>query len=238
MAYYAFLAMVPLMAVAVLSYGLFVDPETLARHAQAIAGALPQSAAELVTSQLEAVVETRSGAKGIGLVIALGLAIISARGAAGGMVTGLNIVFDVEEGRSFLRSNLVALAITLGAVIGLALVALSVTLTAALPGILAPLFGHALVFLAGFAGAAVLYRRAPARPTLGWGATVPGALLFAAGWLVATLAFTAYVSNFGNYNATYGSLGAVVILLTWFYASAYILLLGAEMSAVSAREQG
>ena len=236
MAYYAFLAMVPMMAVAVLSYGLFVDPQTVARHAAIITQNLPQSAAELINGQLEGVVETRSGAKGLGLVVALALAIISARGAAGGVITGLNIAFNVAEKRNFLRSNLLALGITVGAIVALALVAGAVTLTSALPCALAPILGHALIFAAGFGGAAILYRKAPANREASWRAIVPGAVLFALGWLLATVLFTVYVANFGNYNATYGSLGAVIILLTWFYASAYILLLGAELAAVGSAD--
>ena len=87
-------------------------------------------------------------------------------------------------------------------------------------------------------GAAALYRLAPHDGGLGFRAALPGATLFTLGWLAGTLAFGMYVANFGNYNATYGSLGAIVILLTWFYLSAFVLLLGAEFSAAGEDRAG
>ncbi len=227
-AYYAFLSFLPLVAAMVLSYGLFVDPETIARHSAQLAVTLPPSASELVLEQIEAVVETRAGAKGLGLVVAIALSLFGARLAAGSVITALNVAFDAEESRSFLKANLLALAITMGAVA-----------VSGLVGAAAALAGPAslvVVVLFAFAAAALTYRIVPNVPPPAWGATMRGAALFAIGWSIASAAFGFYAAQLGNYNATYGSLGAVVVFLTWLFLSAHVLLLGGHLAAASERK--
>lgn len=224
-AYYAFLSFVPLIAAMVLSYGLFAQPETIAAHIGQLARTLPPSASELVTDQIESVVETRAGAKGFGLAAALVLSIFAARVAAGSVITALNVAFGAEESRGFVKANLLALAITAGAVFAIGLV-----------GIATALAGPAsllVVAAAALLSAALAYRRVPNVEPAGWPAAFRGALLFAAGWTAASAAFAFYAANFGNYNATYGSLGAVVVLLTWLFLSAYVLVLGGFLTAAS-----
>ena len=246
-AFYAFLALVPLIASVVLIYGLVVDPETVARHIAALADMLPASAAELVGGQVESVAESNSGAQGLGLLLALAIALFGARNGAGSVVTALNIAYDEADERGFIRSNILALALTVAAALaGIGAVGVQ-TLIAALPDLIPEMPGglvflsnivsYALLFAFAAIGAALLYRIAPDRPMPGWRALMPGALLAAAGWTALTIGFGYYVANFGSYNATYGSLGAVVVLLTWLYLSAYILLLGAELNAAAERSR-
>lgn len=234
-AFYAFLAMVPLLAAIVLTYGLVADAQTVARHAQELAETLPRSAANLVTSQLDSVIETRKDTQGIGLLLALALSLFSARSAALAIITGMNIAFHADESRSFLRANLLALAITAGAVLALGLVAGA----SALSGMLREGFAGATSFLvvgaAGFGGAGLLYRIGPNRPAPLWKHIARGAALFATGWMIASAAFGFYAANFGSYNATYGSLGAVIVLMTWLFLSAFLLLFGAHFAAAGAR---
>jgi len=90
--------------------------------------------------------------------------------------------------------------------------------------------------LVGSAVAAALYRIGPDRRLTGWIWLTPGAALAGAGWTLATLGFGSYVAGFGHYNATYGSLSAVIVVLTWFYLSAFILLAGAELNAACERQ--
>ena len=226
--YYAFLAMVPLLAVCVLLYGLVATPEVVARDIDALGRGLPESAATLIGNQLRAVTEANDNTKGLGLLLALALALFGARNAARGVIGGLNVVFNTEASRGFLKSNAIALGVTLGAVIALALAGPAISLATALPSAAAPVASFGLMFRVGMLGAGFLYRVAPNRPDPPWSAVLPGAALFALVWVGATALFGSYVANFANYNATYGSLGAVVILLTWFYLSAYVLLLGGE----------
>ena len=237
-AFYVFLGMVPLLAATVLTYGLIADPSMVARHVSAMSQALPASAADLISEQLRSVVETSDGKKGVGLFIALALALFGARNGAGSVLTALNIAHGVPEGRNFLKANAVALAITAGGVLAvIAAVAAMGTLSALSAYVSAgsAAAGTALTYglttALGIAGAAVLYRYAPNRAPPDWKMVLPGAVLASLGWLLLPLLFGIYVANFGNYNATYGSLSAVVILLTWLYFSAMILLLGAELNA-------
>jgi len=233
--YYAFLAMVPLLAVSVLIYGLVATPDVVARDIAALGKGLPPSAASLIGDQLKSVTEAKDDAKGLGLLLAIGLSLFGARNAARGVISGLNVVFNAEEDRGFVKSNAIALGVTLGAIFALGLAGTAISLAAALPGAFAPVASFTLMFVAGLVGAGLLYRAAPNRPDPPWSEVLPGAALFSIVWVGATALFGTYVANFGNYNATYGSLGAVVILLTWFYLSAFVLLLGGEF--VQAREE-
>lgn len=237
-AFYAFLAMVPLLAVVVLTYGLVADAATVASHAQRVAETLPPSAAELVTSQLDSVIETRKGAQGLGLLLALGLALFSARSGALAIITGMNIAFHADKSRSLLRANLLALAITAGAVLALGLVAGASALSGMLRAGFAGAASFLVVGIAGFAGASILYRIAPNRPSPAWHHIWRGAALFAAGWMIASAGFGFYAANIGSYNATYGSLGAVIVLMTWLFLSAFLLLFGAHFAAACARQPG
>ena len=233
--YYAFLAMVPMLAVIALLYGLVASAETVARDIDMVGRALPPSAASLIADQLRSVTATNDGTKGLGLLLAFAFALFGARNAASAMIAGLNVVFNVEESRSFLRGNGMALGVTLGAVAGLAIAGGAITMAAALPSAFAPVASFALMFVFATLGAGFLYRFAPNHVAPGWGAVLPGAILFAIIWVGATALFGAYVAQFNDYNATYGSLAAVVILMTWFYLSAYVLLLGGEF--VQARSE-
>lgn len=226
--YYAFLAMVPMLAVIALLYGLVADAETVARDIDLVGRALPPSAADLVGDQLRSVTETNDEVKGLGLLLAFAFALFGARNAAGAMIAGLNVIFNVEETRGFLKSTGMALGVTLCAVVGIALAGGAITMAAALPSELAPFASYGLMFAFATLVAGFLYRFAPNHDAPGWGSVLPGAMLFAVIWVGATALFGAYVAQFGDYNATYGSLAAVVILLTWFYLSAYVLLLGGE----------
>ncbi|WP_051676807.1 YihY/virulence factor BrkB family protein [Sphingomonas astaxanthinifaciens] len=239
-AFYFFLALVPLLGATVLTYGLFVSPETVARQAAGLTSVLPGEAARLIGDQLTQVVETSGGKKGIGLFLAILLAFWGARSAAGGIVTALNIAYEEEETRGFVQTTLLALAMTAGAVVMAGIVAAVTALLAALEGLLpdAGPVGRFAVALAGYAllggiaaaAAATLYRFGPSRAKARWVWLTPGSVFFAAVWLVLTLGFGFYVRNFANYGATYGSLSAPIVLLTWLYLSSMVLIFGAELN--------
>ncbi|GAA3787033.1 YihY/virulence factor BrkB family protein [Qipengyuania pelagi] len=234
-AFYALLALVPLLATVVLAYGIFADPATVAKHIAALAQTLPQSAAQLIGDQLQRMTEGNDGGKILSLLLALVLSLFSARNGAKSLMTGLAIALNVEDRRGFLRANIVALALTAGAVVGLAVTAGAIAALGFLPARVSGFVSPLVVFLAGMGGSAMLLRYAPCGHPLPWSAIKPAAALFSVLWLVATIGFGIYAANFGSYGATYGSLGAVVILLTWFYLTGYFLLLAAEYAAVRAK---
>ena len=237
-AYYVLLALVPLLAVTVLGYGLVADPQTVSGHIALLAENLPASAADIIGEQLLRKSEDGDTTKLLSLLVALGIALFGARNGARAVMTGLNIAFHAESARSFLRGNLIALAITVGAVVGLAVMGGVVAAVGSIPGPAGALVGFVVLF--GFAtlGAGVLYRVGPNKPGPQWTAIWPAAAFFALLWIAATAGFGIYAANFASYNATYGSLGGVIILITWFYLSAFFLLLGAEFAAVRNRQTG
>ncbi|WAT17211.1 YihY/virulence factor BrkB family protein [Aurantiacibacter sp. MUD11] len=239
-AYYAFLSMVPLLTAVVLTYGLVADPEMVARHIEAMANALPPAAAELIGGQLQDMVATSGERKGLGLLIALALALFGARSSALTLVKAVSLAFAAPEQRGLLRANLLALVILLGALAGAGLVAVAIGATAALGdsgalGMLGQVLPYLILALAAAMGAALLYRRAPKGVAVDLRQLWPGAACAGVGIVLLTAVFGIYVANFGDYNATYGALGAVVVLLTWLYLAAYALLFGAEIAAANRR---
>lgn len=241
-AFNAFLAFVPLLTAIVLSYGLIAAPEQVARHIATLAETMPQQVASLIGSQLRNIVETTDSRAGFGLLLALGIALYGAMRGASGIISGLNIVFGVDERRSFLRQIGIALLITFGLILVFLIASVGISVVGFLEDLLPALGGAVSILLqAGFwllAAAFVslviglTYRHAPNRPEPDWRWITPGSALATVVWVMATWAFAFYVRNFGGYNATYGALGAVIIFLTWLNLSAYILLLGAKLNAI------
>jgi len=240
-AFYAFLALIPLLGATVLTYGLVADPQTVANNVKSLTGIMPKDAAKLIGDQLMSVVQTSGGKKGLGLLLAIAVAIFGARNAAGSLVTALNIAYEEEETRGFLRVNLLALAITAGAVVMAVVALMAITalgyLESLFPGapgavlVLAKVLSYVLLLGGAAAAAATLYRYGPNRDRAKWVWITPGTIFAAVAWLLLTLGFGFYVSHFGNYNKTYGSLATVVILVTWLYLTAYVFLFGAELNS-------
>jgi membrane protein len=240
-AFYGFLAMVPLLGAVVLSYGLVASPATVMENIKSLTEVMPADAARLIGEQMINVVTTSGGKKGFGLLLALALALYGAMKGAAAIVIALNIAYEEEETRGFLARNLLALGITACAVFMAVVAAVTIAalghLRTAFPNapaaliLVGKLFTYVLMAGLGAAAAASLYRYGPDREKARWTWLTPGSLLATLLWLVGTLAFGIYVANFGSYDATYGSLGAVVVLLTWLYLSAYVLILGAELNS-------
>ena len=239
--FYAFLTIVPMLGVMVLAYGLIASPETVVKNMQGLTSVMPADAARLIGEQLMTVVQTAGSQKGFGLLVALGIALYGAMKGMGAIVTAMNIAYDEEETRSFVKTTVLTLAMTLGAVVVAIVSILAISALGAverlMPG--SPAFVHAMIKVATWilaamvmcAGVAAVYRYAPDRDNAKWVWLSAGSALATLLILAATLGFGFYVANFGSYNATYGSLGAVVVLLTWLNLSAYILLFGAELNA-------
>jgi membrane protein len=239
--FYVFLALVPLLGATVLTYGLVASIQSVNAHIARIVALLPGQSGQLIADQLVSVVQSSSSKKGIGLAIALAFALFGARNAAGSAINALNIAYEEEEKRGFLKLNLLALALTATAVVATVFAMLGIGamsfLGLALPkaSATARMFSHVVAYLilavVGATAAALLYRFAPSRDEARWRWLTPGSILFAIAWVAPTLGFSIYVRRFGSYGATYGSLSAVVVLLTWLYLSAYALLFGAELNS-------
>jgi membrane protein len=240
-AFYGFLAMVPMLGATVLTYGLIASPQAVLHNVQSLTTTLPKDVATLIGDQLLNVVKTSGGKKGLGVLVALAVALWGARNAAGSIVIALNIAYEEEEKRSWFKVTLLSLAITAAAVllgmVGAAAIGVMAQLESLMPGlgpvgvILGKIFAYLLLAALAAAAAATLYRYGPSREKAKWTWITPGSLFFAIGWVVLTLGFGFYVSHFGTYNVTYGSLGGVIVLVTWMYLSSFILLYGAEFNS-------
>lgn len=239
-AFYGFLALVPLLGAITLVYGLMATPAVVVENIRSLTVLMPPEAAKLIGDQLLAIVTASGGKKGLGLALSLLLSLYGAMNAAATILTAMNVASDQREGRSFFHLKLLSLAITaagLAITLATAICVGSVTQIShdltKLPTALVVVGTTALYLamaLVGAAVAATLYRFGPQRRLTGWVLITPGSVFTAISWLTLALGFGIYVANFSNYDATYGSLGAVVVLLMWLYFSAYTLLLGAELN--------
>ena len=244
-AYAAFLAVFPALIAGISLFGLVADPATIAQQAEGVLAALPETAQPLLRDQIVSLTQTSSGALSVSLVVAILLALWSASSGTSSLMTGINIAYDEQESRNFVKLRGTALLLTLG---GIVFVLLTLGLVALVPAVLNALqlgtFVNVIVQIVRWVllvvlivvALAVVYRLAPDRdaPRFTW--TSVGALVAAALWVLASLGFSLYVNNFGSYNKTYGALAGVVVLLLWLYLTSYIILLGAEINAESEKQ--
>jgi membrane protein len=244
-AFFAFLAVFPALIAAITLYGLIAEPSLVAQQVQDLAGVLPRETQPLIADQLNAVVSAGDGALGIGLVISLLAALWSASSGIGNLMQAINLAYDEEESRGFVKLRGTALLLTIGAVVfvlvALALVAVVPAVLDALRlgtvgTVLAQVVRWAFLIAVVIVGLAVVYRVAPDRdaPRFRWVST--GAAVATVLWIAGSIGFSLYVNYFGNYNKTYGTLAGVVVLLLWLYLTSYIVLLGAEVNAESERQ--
>jgi membrane protein len=241
-AFYCFLSLAPLLAAIILTYGLIADPSTIASHIKTIITVVPKDAAKLILDQIVAVVTASSAKTGFGLVLALFFAVYGATRASSSMMSAMNVIYGQREDRSIVKTTLVSFGIIIGAVAAVIVGLLSAGVLAWI-GTIAAFLGPIGAFLvqigtwvvAGMLASMAIgaaYRFGPSHAPSGWQWLSMGSGLATVLWLVATIVLGFYVSRFGNYNATYGSLSAIVVLLMWFYVSAYAILLGATINAV------
>ena len=240
-AFYGFLAFVPLLGIIVLAYGFFAQPDTVVAHVMALLRILPPDVVKLIGQMLMNAVQNSQQSSSLGITLALILALYAGGNGAGAIMTALNIAYEEAEKRSLVRFYGIAFTITIAAV-GLVLVALAATATIQsldrlLPRAPEPVLAlgrvalYALLGLIAAGVAATLYRYGPAREDARWEWLTPGSVFTAVIWLMLTAGFGFYVTRLANYNATYGSIAAIVVLLTWLYLSAYVFLFGAELNA-------
>lgn len=239
-AFYGFLALIPALAALVSILGLASQERDATEVINDLFGALPETAQEELSKQLEAIASTSSSSLSVGLVIGLLLSFWSASAAVGQLLTAINIAYDEDETRSWFVKRGMAVAITVGALVFIAVAVFSVVafpevisrtglgvgtrrvLNILIWPVLAVGFGIAL---------GILYRIAPDRRHARWRWIAPGSVFAVLAWIAVTLGFRLYVSNFGSYNETYGSIAAVIVILLWLWLTAVIVLLGAEINA-------
>ncbi|WP_423822077.1 YihY/virulence factor BrkB family protein [Salinisphaera sp. SPP-AMP-43] len=238
--FYGLLAIFPGIAAFVSIYGLFQDPQTVVQQMQGLSGLMPSDVVNTITGQMTQITNRPTGSLGIAALVTLALALWSARKGTTALMTALNVVYAEKESRNFVVTTLVSLGLTMAIIVGLigvAILAAGVPVAAAALGLgdwfvaIARglgLGGGALLLMLGIAG---LYRFAPDRTRPKWRWVLVGATLVTVFWVIGSLAFSLYVAFSQSYSATYGSLGAVVVVLTWLYITVLIMLVGGEVNA-------
>jgi membrane protein len=243
-AYYTFLAVVPALAALIGIYALVTDANNIAEHLAVLWRTLPREVMPLLDEQIKRIAADDHRA-GWSTIIGLALALFGSSKAITALITGLNITYDEQERRGFFKLQGLSLLFTLIGIVGAAAV---IALLALLPSMLDRLpmsagLSTALgwlrwpVLLGLFViSLSALYRFAPCRRAAKWSWASPGAVTASVFWVIGSALFSIYVSKFGGYDKTYGSLGAVVVFLLWLYLSAYVILLGAELNAEMERQ--
>jgi membrane protein len=239
-AFFSLLSVFPGITAMVSSYGLVADFSTVAQHLSILNGLLPEGALQIVNDQIKRIVSNPPSQLTFGFVFGLGLALWSANAGMKAMFDALNIIYDEEEKRGFIKLNLISMSFTIGAIlIGLLAVGAIVVFPIILntfgiqkinPTLLS-LLRWPVLFVVIMFSMAVLYRYGPSRREAEWRWITPGSLFATFTWVIASAAFSFYLSKFADYNATYGSLGAVIGMMMWMWISAMVVLLGAEINA-------
>lgn len=239
-AFYAFLSIPALLTATVTLWGLVSDPEGIQAQIGQLSGVLPADVQAILVDQLTAISANSGETLGWTVFLSTGFALWSASKGTKSAIVATNVAYEEKETRGFFKLTATTLALTLGAVLT---VTVSLFCVAGIPALVGSLTLPGWIewtarilrwpLLAGVSLVAlgVLYRVAPCRSSPRWRWVSVGSLVSTALWLAASAAFSWYVSSFGNYNETYGSLGGVVVLLLWLYISAFIILLGAELNS-------
>lgn len=238
-AFFMLLALFPALAAVISIYGLVADPAEVSQQVENATSALPESAQTLITDQLEGVAEADSGL-GFALIGGVLAALWTASSGVKHLIEAINAAYDERETRGFFKLRGLALALTVGAVL---FAAVAIGVIGVLPVLADQLplgdVGQILVQVASYVGLAVgfalclavLYRYAPDRDQPRWQWVSWGAVVATVVWIVASIGFSVYVTNFGSYGETYGSLGAVIVLMLWLVITAFAVILGAELNS-------
>jgi membrane protein len=238
--FFVLLAMFPGIAGLISLYGLYADAQSIGQHLNTLAGILPEGGMQIIRDQVDRLTSQPAQRLGLATILGLGISLWSANGGMKAMFDALNVVYHEREKRSFFRLNVVSLTFTLGAML-FVLVALA-TMTV-LPAVLnyvglsratellVKIGRWPILFLVVSFAIALIFRFGPSRDKPQWRWITPGSMFAAGLWLAASLLFSWYTENFGSYNETYGSLGAVIGFMIWLWISTIVILVGAKLNA-------
>src|SRR6056297_222081 len=232
-AFFGLLSLFPGITAAAAFAGVFLQSEMLVENSAEITEMLPEAAAQIIMGQLRDVAGADASTLSFAALLGLAIALYSASKAVANFIAGLNVIYAETETRNFFKLKALTIVLTFLMIIGLIL---AITVVAIIP-VVAAFVGDIgwvddlVLLLLGAAGIALLYRLGPDRRAAKWRWLTPGALVACALWVAGSYGFSLYVQSFGSYNETFGALGGVIVLLTWLWLSAFIVLLGALLDA-------
>ncbi len=236
--FYMLLGMVPSLSLFVTLYGLFTDASSVIGQLDLLRGFVPASGMGIIEDQLMRLTEQNNNSLGITLIVSFIGIIWGAGSGIRALFEAMNVVYGEKEKRNFFQINLLALGFIFGGVI---MISLMLTTVLVIPIILSAFYigfgwlvqlgSYVVMILALIVGLAALYRWGPSRREAKWRWITPGSIFAIVFVGLISLLFSWYVANFGNYNATYGSLGALIALLTWIWISMTIVILGGSINS-------
>jgi membrane protein len=238
--FYATLALFPAISVLISFYGLVFDVIAVEQQLAVVQRLLPPPAYTLIDDRVHELVSQPNNALSISLIVSLIVAFWSASAGTKSVLSALNVAYDTVEQRGILGFQLIALAMTLCAVVA---AVLAIAVLVFLPTVIAFVglsdysaalinaFSMALLIVLVGGTIALLYRYGPSRSPPPEQRIFPGAVLATVLWLIASTGLSFYVSHIASLGVTYGPIGAVVAIMLWFYLTAYAVLLGAEVNA-------
>ncbi len=239
-AFWATLALFPAISMLISLYGLVFDPQTVEPQLDQLRLLLPPAAFTLIDQRVRSLVSSGGATLGLSLVISTAFALWSASTGTKALLSALNLAYEEQEQRSFLRFQLIGILLTLCAIFGVIIgIAVLVGLPAVIDFLGLSAYARELLRLGSFVvlviflllALSLLYRYGPSRRAARWHWVTPGSLIATVLWLAASTLFSLYVGHLASYDATYGPLGAVAGVMMWFWVSAYVVLLGAELNA-------
>jgi len=242
--FFVLLAIFPAIAALVSIYGIFAGPTIIQGHLSDLSSLMPGGAIDVIGEQLKRVASGGKTALGLTFITTLAISVWSANAGMKALFDALNIVYGANETRGLLKLNAVSLAFTAGALLVLILaIAAIVVLPVALQYVgladFTDWFLHLtrwpILFVLVALALAIIYRFGPNREHAQWHWITWGSATATLLWIIVSILFSWYAANFGSYNKTYGSLGAVVGFMTWIWISSMVILGGAEIDAVMER---
>jgi membrane protein len=237
--FFVILALFPGLAGLISLYGLFADSSTIGQHLNSLNGVLPEGGMQILREQLQQLTSQPAQKLGFATLASLAISLWSANGGIKAIFEGLNSVYEENEKRSFLKLNAISLALTMGSLAFVIVALMTITVVPTLLSFLglpwvSEIVNYArwpVLLVVASLMIAIIYRFGPSREQPQWRWISPGTIFAAVAWIAASLLFSWYTSHFGNYNKTYGSLGAAVGFMTWIWISTMVILIGAKINA-------
>ncbi|EHD13325.1 hypothetical protein CIN_15170 [Commensalibacter intestini A911] len=254
-AFYSTLSLFPTISSLISIYGLVFDPQTVEPQLQFLQHFLPPSVYNFLQQMIHNIIDQTDSTLTIQLAVSIVLAIWASAVGTKGLITGLNVAYDTKEARNFFKFQLLAVALTFFAILGMSL---TLAIVVALPAIikLLPLqvfydimnyfpslddyfpvlniartISNVIVLIFVVWSFTLFYRFGPSRKLVFWRWIFPGAILSTVLWLLSAFGFSFYVAHLANFTSTYGPLGTIAAIMMWFWVSCYVVLLGAQFNS-------